>query len=173
MSNRAALGDKRLQSPLPFLFLFRMRVRWSKFKEEEEEDIFAAAFSFVCCWPRGWKLTKIVSPGLILTRSSSSVNAAPRRNMLNEDDDGEFSEGEQKKACAHFFLNSFTDKPEETSMTFVSELCCIVRTVIFILLSINRHKRPFPPKKRESFCCEEKTSWFCQVLVYLRENLKK
>jgi hypothetical protein len=89
--------------------------------------------------------------------------------MLNEDDDAEFSEGEQKKACAHFFLNSFTDKPEETSMTFVSELCCIVRTVIFILLSINRHKRPFPPK-RESFCCEEKTFWFCQVMM--REKLK-
>ena len=81
-----------------------------------------------------------------------------RERRVEEDDDGEFSEGEQKKACAHFFLNSFTDKPEETSMTFVSELCCIVRTVIFILLSINRHKRPFPPKKRESFCCEEKTS---------------
>jgi hypothetical protein len=125
-------------------------------KEEEEEDIFAAAFSFVCCWPRaeedtGWKLTKIVSPGLILTRSSSSVNAAPLRNMLNVDDDAEFSEGEQKKACAHFFLNSFTDKPEETSMTFVSELCCIVRTVIFILLSINRHKRPFSPLQKREF----------------------
>jgi hypothetical protein len=106
-------------------------------------------FNFVCCWLRaeedttGWKLTKTVSPGLIFARSSSSFSAAPLRNMFNDadEDDEEDSEAE-KKAEAIFFLNSPTViKPEETSMTFVSELCCIVRTVIFILRSINHQLR--------------------------------
>ena len=107
-----------------------MRDCWSQFKEEEEEEkedgipiVFVLVVWF-CIDEDGWKSTKTVSPGLMFARSSSLFNAAPLRKIVRE---------ETKNAAAQFRLNSPTvNKPSATSMILVSELCCIVRTVIFI-----------------------------------------
>ena len=169
----SSVGREKLKNPLPFLFPIPDR---GSLKKVQRRRMFPL-FNFVCCWLRaeedttGWKFTKTVSPGLIFARSSS-FSAAPLRNMFNDADEDDDEIPRRRRKPKQFFLNSPTViKPEETSMTFVSELCCIVRTVIFILRSINhqlRKKKKIQQQQQRVFKVA-----YVQVILCVHQNINK